>query len=133
VKVTGRVTPNAVLRTLERYGKHAELKWIGFDGEMMRGVGYYYGESGLPSPYSYPELDGYDYQPCGGPNYPWNDSYGHLPPPPPPMYQPPPPPPPMYPPPPPPMYRAAPPPMFHCPVRHSPPGMDSNYDRCVQM
>lgn len=124
MKVTGRVTPNAVLRVLERYGKHAEVKWIGFDGE-ARERGYYYGENGYgPSPYNYPELEGYDYPPYGGLDYPWCDSYRHLPPAPPPMYRPPPPPP---------LYRTVPPPMFPGPIRPPPPGADSNYDRCAQM
>lgn len=129
MRVTGRVTPNAILRELERYGKHAEVQWIRFDGE-ARDRGYYYGDNGyFPSPYNYPELEGYDYPPYGGPDYPWLDSCRHLPPPPPPMYRPP---PPMYPPPP-PLYRTVPPPMFPGPVRPPPPGVDCNYDRCVQM
>ena len=90
VKVTGRVNPNTLLRVLERYGRHAEVKWIRFDGEVRERGYYYYGENGyVPSPYapapygvSYhypvPARNEYPPIPYGGLVYPWYDSCRHI-------------------------------------------------------
>ncbi|XP_040990462.1 heavy metal-associated isoprenylated plant protein 32 [Juglans microcarpa x Juglans regia] len=131
VKVTGRVNPNVLLRVLERYGKHAEVKWIRFEGE-VRERGYnYYGENGfVPSPYhgmpcNYPVLGGgYDYPPYGGglDHYPLYDTCSHIPPPPLPMYRPP------------TLYHPVAPPFFPVPLGPQPmPRVDSNYESCMQM
>lgn len=146
VKVTGRVNPNTLLRVLERYGRHAEVKWIRFDGEVRERGYYYYGENGyVPSPYApapygvsyhYPVSGGYEYPPYGGLDYPWYDSCRHIPPLPPPMY--PPGPPPMFRPPgplpmfPPPMYPPGPPPLR--PMAPQPmPRNGGNYESCRMM
>uniref|UniRef100_A0A2N9ITR5 HMA domain-containing protein n=1 Tax=Fagus sylvatica TaxID=28930 RepID=A0A2N9ITR5_FAGSY len=144
VKVTGRVNPTMLLRVLERYGRHAEVKWIRFDGEVRERGYYYYGENGyVPSPYApapygvsyhYPMMGGYEYPPYAGLEYPWYDSCRHLPPaPPPPMY--PPGPPPMYPPGPPPMYQPPPPPPIRpfAPQRMPRYDIGGNYESCRMM
>ncbi|XLR29386.1 heavy metal-associated isoprenylated plant protein 28-like [Arachis hypogaea] len=48
VRVTGRVNPSTILGLLEKYGKHAEVKYIKFDGEILdrRTLPYYYGGRG---------------------------------------------------------------------------------------
>ncbi|MED6174064.1 hypothetical protein PIB30_065349 [Stylosanthes scabra] len=64
VRVTGRVNPNTILGLLEKYRKHAEVKYINFDGEVVdrRTLSYYGGRSGgggyapYPMGSSYPML-----------------------------------------------------------------------------
>ncbi|XP_057452516.1 heavy metal-associated isoprenylated plant protein 25-like [Lotus japonicus] len=98
VKVTGRVNPNTLLSVLERHGKHAEIKYIKFNGEAMDMGSYYnYGDYGYAPPY------GMEFSPYPSLPYPQHQFY------PPPMAPPPPPPPAPAPPAPPP-YWAAPPP-----------------------
>ncbi|XP_019435688.1 PREDICTED: splicing factor, arginine/serine-rich 15-like [Lupinus angustifolius] len=77
VKVSGKVNPSTLLGVLEKYGRHGEIKFIKFDGEVVQtnphNYGYHsYGMKGS----SYPP-------PLGCPQ----------PPPPPPPYRGPPPPP----------------------------------------
>lgn len=132
VKVTGRVNPNVLLRVLERYGKHAEVKWIRFDGQIRESGYHYYGENGsFPSPYgmscNYPVLGaGYDYPPYGAlDHYPFYDTCSHIPPPPLPMYRPP----PLLT-----LYRPVSTPFFPVPLGPQPmPRVNSNYESCMQM
>lgn len=93
MKVGGTVNPTTFLGVLGKYGKHAEVKFIRFDGEVVERRSHYYGEYGYNGhdPHgmegSYPQL--------GCPQHQWYPA--SLPPPPPPR-----PPPPLAPPPPPP-------------------------------
>ncbi|MED6196289.1 hypothetical protein PIB30_046102 [Stylosanthes scabra] len=110
VKVTGRVNPSTILGLLEKYGKHAKVKYIKFDGEVVdrRTLSYYGGRGGGGGGYapyamgsSYPMVPGYA-------PYAMGSSYPMVPPMPPslpPQYHPqlvpfypPPPPPPVWPP-----------------------------------
>ena len=43
MKFTGRVNPNTLLKVLEKYGKHAEVKYIKFEGEVIeRNLNHYW-------------------------------------------------------------------------------------------
>ncbi|PNX85776.1 hypothetical protein L195_g041850 [Trifolium pratense] len=152
VKVTGRVNPNTLLSVLEKYGKHAELKHVKFEGEVIERNPNSYGEYGY-NPYdgmaysSYPPpMPCHPYQGYHDPYYP-HFSQPPYPPPPVPYqvpYQFPPPPPsagPFWapsqpqPPPPPPVYSYGPPP----PVTNLPPQnvpaeeTSSRPNRCAMM
>ncbi|KAJ1410787.1 Topoisomerase 6 subunit A/Spo11, TOPRIM domain [Sesbania bispinosa] len=78
VKVTGRVNPSTLLSVLEKCGKHAEIKYVKFDGEVVDRNPRYYGEYGQ-APYamehSYPPLLSY-------PQHQWCQPSNHFPPPP---------------------------------------------------
>ncbi|WJX28771.1 hypothetical protein P8452_17450 [Trifolium repens] len=64
VKVTGRVNPNTLLSVLEKYGKHAQVKYVKFEGEVVERNSNYYGE------YGYNPYDGMEYQGYYNPYYP---------------------------------------------------------------
>lgn len=113
MKVNGRVNPNTLLNVLEKYGKHAEVKYVKFDGEVVERNPNYYGEHGYnynpydsmeyfsyPPPLPCPQHQGYHH------HYPYFSQPPPMPPPPLVPYQFPPPQPPLvpcqFPPPPPP-------------------------------
>ncbi|KAJ7963633.1 heavy metal-associated isoprenylated plant protein 21-like [Quillaja saponaria] len=98
VKVSGRVNPNKLLRILEKYGKHAVLKHVKFDGEVKETSNNYGQYAYTPYGMEYP------YGPIfGGHAHPPEMTHYFFPPPPhppaPPLRYPPPPRPPPPPPP----------------------------------
>lgn len=73
VKVTGRVNPSSLLGVLDKYGRHGELKYIKFDGEIIQ-------QTRSPSCYCYfAEHDNQYYSPYGLINT--NNNYYTYPPP----------------------------------------------------
>ncbi|CAL0307355.1 unnamed protein product [Lupinus luteus] len=91
VKVSGKVNPSTLLGVLEKYGRHGQIKFIKFDGEVVERNHHDYGYDpyGVKGP-SYPPPLGCP-QPSSRPPTPYHCQVP--PPPPPPPYRGPPPPP----------------------------------------
>lgn len=133
VKISGRVNPRTFLRVLENSGKHAEVKSMRFDGEVVEKRYYPYGEAptSYDHPYPHPLLDCPEHPPYSDRTY----NVLPFPPPPPPL------PPPSYPwqfmpPPPPPAPWAMPmwrPPLPLLPPPYEASNEDSNHKCCRVM